>query len=207
MLDVLEAAPPFGSPLPVGPASPELLERLATRRSASALTLVAPAPSPEELKRLLTLAARSPDHGKLFPWRFIVIEGAAKADLVEDLAQIAASRADATKAAAALGKLRAPPLCIAVVSRVTVGKIPEWEQILSAGACCMNMLLAASALGFGANWITDWYAYDAAALARLGIGDGERIAGFVHVGTPAEPPLERVRPDVEALITQLPVRG
>ncbi|MEO8927395.1 MAG: nitroreductase family protein, partial [Caulobacteraceae bacterium] len=79
------------------------------------------------------------------------------------------------------------------------GEIPMWEQRLSAGAVCTLLILAAAAMGYGANWITDWYAYDEAALRLLGVGEGERVAGFVHIGTPAEPPLERVRPDVEAI--------
>jgi len=203
MLDTMKAPPVFGQALPVPPASRALLEFLATRRSASAQTLAAPGPSPAELAGLLTLAARVPDHGKLFPWRFIVVEGAAKAGLVTALEAIAAARPDALKANAALAKLKAPPVSIAIVSRVSAGKIPEWEQVLSAGAVCMNLLLAAAAAGFGANWITDWYAYDSAALALLGLAEGERIAGFVHIGTAAEPPLERIRPDVAALTTRL----
>ena len=203
MLDTLKAPPAFGQAVPVPSASAELLDLLATRRSASAQTLAAPGPSPAEIAGLLTLAARVPDHGKLTPWRFIVIEGEAKAGLVAALESLAAARPDALKAAAALGKLKAPPVSIAVVSRVSDGKIPEWEQVLSAGAVCMTLLLAAAAAGFGANWITDWYAYDPAALALLDLKDGERIAGFVHLGTPAEPPLERVRPDVAALTTRL----
>ena len=203
MLDTPTAAPVFGQALPVRPACREAVELLATRRSASALTLVEPGPSPAQVEKLLTLATRVPDHGKLFPWRFIIIEGAAKDRLSAELEIMAAARADAPKALAGLGKLKTPPLCIAVVSRVTEGKIPEWEQVLSAGAVCMNLLLAAAAVGFGANWITGWYAYDEAALALLGVGGGERIAGFVHVGTPAEAPLERARPDVAALTTRL----
>jgi len=203
MLDTLTAAPVFGQALPVRPACRETLEMLATRRSASALTLVEPGPSPAQVDRLLNLGARAPDHGKLAPWRFIVIEGAAKDRLVAELQTMAETRPDAPKAIAGLGKLKTPPLAIAVVSRVTEGKIPEWEQVLSAGAVCMNLLLAAAAVGYGANWITGWYAYDEAALALIGVTDGERIAGFVHVGTPAEAPLERARPDVAALTTRL----
>ena len=203
MLDTLEAPPAFGQPMPLRPPCRNALELLATRRSASAMLLAAPAPSAPELDQLLTLAARAPDHGKLFPWRFIVIEGQAKVALAEKLEVIALARPDCTKAVAALGKLKTPPLCVAVVSRVTEGKIPEWEQVLSSGAVCMNLLLAAGAMGYGANWITDWYSYDPQATALLGLGEGERIAGFVHIGTPIEPMLERARPDVAALTTRL----
>lgn len=101
-----------------------------------------------------------------------------------------------------LAKLKNPPLTVTVVSRIVSDKKPVWEQELSAGAVCMNLLLAADAMGFAANWITDWYAYDARAAAILGLGGGERVAGFIHLGTLAEPPLERVRPDVAGLTTR-----
>jgi nitroreductase len=203
MLDTLEAPPAFGQPIPVPTPCRDAQDLLANRRSTSAMLLSGPAPSPAELDRILTLAARAPDHGKLFPWRFIIIEGVAKVRLAEKLEAIGQLRPDCNKAVAALGKLKTPPLCVAVVSRVTEGKIPEWEQILSSGAVCMNMLLAAAALGYGANWITDWYSYDPDALALLGLGEGERIAGYVHIGTPVEPSLERARPDVAALTSRL----
>jgi len=193
--------PEFGAPLPIT-ASAETLAFLARRRSASALTLRPPAPSPAELDDLLRLAARVPDHGKLTPWRFVIFEGAAKARLAEGLQKIAAARPDAPKAGAALGKLTTPPLAVLVISRVASGDIPEWEQQLSAGAVCITLVNAASAMGYGANWITDWYAYDADAAALLGLGHGERVAGFIYLGTPAEPPLERTRPDMAGLVTR-----
>ncbi|HEY2481533.1 MAG TPA: nitroreductase [Caulobacteraceae bacterium] len=194
-------APAFGDPLPIA-ASPETAAFLARRRSASALTLGPPGPDEGELARLLTLAARVPDHGKLSPWRFVVLRGEAKAAFVRGLEAIAERRADGPKLLAKLGKIRNPPLTVAVVSRFTEGEIPEWEQRLSAGAVCAMLITAAQALGWGANWITDWYAYDADAGALLGLGEGERVAGFVHLGTAAEPPLERVRPDVAAITTR-----
>ena len=194
------ATPELGAPL-APEASAEMLARLATRRSASAQLLAAPGPDDAELQALLQVAARAPDHGKLFPWRFIVLRGAAKSRLVADLTALAGSLPDPDKARAALRKLEAPPLAVAVVSRPQAGAIPLWEQELSAGAVCMLMLLAAQALGYGANWITDWYSFDGGAAKRLGLTAGERVAGFVYVGTPVEPPLERVRPDVAALTT------
>jgi nitroreductase len=203
MLDTLEAQPAFGQPIPPPAPCRQAQDLLATRRSTSAMLLSGPPPSPAEIDRILALAARAPDHGKLFPWRFIIIEGPAKVRLAEKLEVIGQARPDCVKAVAALGKLKTPPLCIAVVSRVTEGKIPEWEQVLSSGAVCMNMLLAAAALGYGANWITDWYSYDPQALALLGLGEGERIAGFLHIGTPIEPSLERARPDVASLTSRL----
>ncbi|HQT52737.1 nitroreductase [Phenylobacterium sp.] len=195
----LPAAPLFGQPVPQHPA-PEVLAFLATRRSASAVTLAEPAPTASELDALLQLAARVPDHGKLAPWRFIILEPAAKAVFADRLEALANSRGDA-RAAAKLGKLKIPPLCVAVVSRPQAGEIPEWEQLLSVGAVCTTLLYAAQALGYGANWITDWYAYDDEAKAILGLEPAEKVAGYIFLGTPKEPPQERERPDVAALIT------
>ncbi len=193
------APPIFGEPLPPR-ADEAVVAFLTRRRSASALTLRAPAPDDAELAGLLALAARAPDHGKLAPWRFLVLRDPAKALLVERLTAIAARREDHAKLIAKLGKLATPPLTVAVVSRHEASDIPEWEQRLSAGAVCTLLTLAAAARGWGANWITDWYAYDAEATALLPLRAGERVAGFIHLGTPAEPPLERARPKVEPLV-------
>jgi nitroreductase len=190
--------PQFGEPLPIR-ASPETLSFLERRRSASAMSLAAPGPGPEALAELLTVSARAPDHGKLNPWRFVVLRGEAKAAFVAGLERIAAGRPDAAKAHAKLGKIRTPPVTVAVVSRVLEGEIPEWEQVLSAGAVCTLMVVAAQAMGFGANWITDWYAYDPGALSLLGAEPGERVAGYIHLGTPTDAPLERVRPDMDLI--------
>ena len=198
-MQTLVDAPAFGEPLPVKSCS-ETLTFLARRRSASAATLREPAPNETELRTLLTLATRVPDHGKLAPWRFVVLSGEIKTAFVARLEAVAATRPDGDQLIAKLAKLRIPPLSVAVVSRLAPGKIPEWEQRLSAGAVCTLMLLAAQAMGYGANWITDWYSYDAEATRILGVGEGERVAGFVHIGTPAEPPLERVRPDIGPLV-------
>ena len=192
--------PEFGEPLLIAP-SPETLAFLSRRRSASAGGLEAPGPDAQQLETLLRLAARVPDHGKLFPWRFIVLEGSAKATFVEGLYDIARARPDRETAATKLGKVAPAPLAVVVVSRVTPGhKIPEWEQELSAGAVCMNLLIAATAMGFGANWITDWYSYDPAAAALLGLGTSERVAGVIMVGSAPAAPLERARPDLTALV-------
>lgn len=196
------AQPEFGEIVPIE-ASAETFRFLAWRRSASALTLAAPGPDHAQLAELLRVASRAPDHGKLAPWRFIVIEGAAKHALIPKLERLAEKRADAVKAKATLEKLRRPPLTVAVVSHIAQGSIPEWEQILSAGAVCTLLLNAAMAMGFGANWITDWYAYDATAKGLVGVKSDERIAGFVHIGTPSEMPKERERPDPLALTTWL----
>lgn len=201
MSHVLPAAPLFGDPLPVT-AAPEVLAFLARRRSASAMALRAPGPSDAQLTDLLNLAARVPDHGKLSPWRFILLADEGKSAFAVRLEAIAATRADAPKLVAKLGKLKAPPLGVAVISRTVDGDIPAWEQQLSAGAVCTTLLYAATAMGYGANWITDWYAYDPDARAALGLARDEQIAGFVFIGTPADTPQERVRPDVAALTTR-----
>ena len=194
-------APEFGAPVDIAQVSPQTLALMAHRRSASAPVLTAPAPSPAELGELLRLAARVPDHGKLFPWRFIVLEGQAKADYATALEPLAADQPAPDKALAVLAKLRNPPLTVAVVSRVTECAIPAWEQILSSGAVCMNLLIAAEAMGYATNWITDWYAYDARARGLLGLESQEQIAGFIHLGTSPSPPLERVRPELDKLVS------
>lgn len=194
----LPPPPAFGTPVDQ-PAAPEVLRFLARRRSASAVTLAEPAPSATELQALLNLAVRVPDHGKLSPWRFILLEGDAKTRYAAKLEALAQSRGD-SKSAAKLGKLRIPPMGIAVVSSPRPSEIPEWEQLLSAGAVCTTLLYAAQALGYGANWITDWYAYDAKAKEILGLSPSEQVAGFIFIGTPAEPPLERERPLAAALV-------
>ena len=194
-------APEFGAPLPIE-AAPAVLDFLAVRRSASAAMLREPAPTPEELNTLLRLAARVPDHGKLAPWRFIVLRGQAKAAFVTGLEEVAGERPDAPKAAAKLFKIKVPPLTVAVVSRASDGgEIPPWEQILSAGAVCTLLTVAAQAMGYGANWITDWYAYDERAKALLGLAPGEQVAGFIHLGTCPEAPQERVRPEMADVVS------
>jgi nitroreductase len=199
---VTQALPPepdFGAPLPTPTRDDAVLRFMALRRSASAGALAAPGPDHGQLMELLRLAARVPDHGKLAPWRFIVLEGEAKAAFVRQVEGLAAQSVDPDKALGALFKLRAPPMAVVVVSKVVEGKIPEWEQRLSAGAVALSLVNAAQAMGFGANWITDWYAYDPGVDRVLGLGAGEQVVGYVYLGTVAEAPLERVRPDVAAL--------
>ena len=193
-------APHFGDVLPIE-ASQAVVEFLAKRRSASAMVLAAPGPDDVQLADLLRLAARVPDHGKLSPWRFVILRGPAKNVFAERITALADGQANPVKANAALRKLTRPPVAVAVISRFIPGDIPEWEQRQSASAVCQQMLLAAAALGWGANWITDWYAYDPRALAILGTGPDELVAGFLYLGTAVEAPQERVRPDVAAITT------
>ena len=194
------AAPDFGAPCPITPSA-ETLALLAHRRSSSAQTLAAPGPDAQQLADLIRLAARAPDHGKLNPWRFVVLEGPAKADYAQRIQTLAARQPNPGKAQAVLAKLSNPPTTVAVIFSSKGEAKPVWEQELSAGAVCTLMLVAAEAMGFGANWITDWYGYDAEALAILGLGAGEKLAGFIHLGTATEAPLERVRPDLSALVS------
>lgn len=189
----------LGDPVPSPTPSEEMRLRLATRRSAPAQSLTGPGPTPGEIEDLLTLAARAPDHGKLFPWRFVVLGPDSRVELAAALTDLAVRQARPDKALTALGKLTAPPLTVLVVSSPVPGAtIPLWEQQLSAGAVCMNLEHAAHALGYAASWITDWYSYDPEALALFGVGAGEQIAGFIHIGRVTEPLLERPRPDLAA---------
>ncbi|MGR4864149.1 nitroreductase family protein [Caulobacter sp. LARHSG274] len=201
MTGSVPAAPQFGESLPIEP-SDAVVDFLARRRSASAMTLAAPGPDEAQLAELLRLAARVPDHGKLSPWRFVILRGLAKDAFAARIAALADSQANPAKANAALRKLTRPPVAVAVISRYVPGEIPEWEQRLSAAAVCQQMLLAAAALGWGANWITDWYSYDPRGQAILGLADGEQVAGFVYLGTATEAPQERARPDVAAITSE-----
>lgn len=184
-------------------AGANLLALMTARRSPPALSLAEPGPDSTQLDILLTAALRVPDHGRMTPWRFIILEGDAKSALADRLDGLAAEREDAMKARAGIKKLRTPPLAIAVVSCAVEGRIPEWEQVLSAGALCQNILLAATAIGFAGNWVTGWYAYDDRARAMLGLGADERIAGFILIGTALESAPERPRPAVETVTSWL----
>jgi nitroreductase len=185
---------------------PDALALLSTRRSVRIADLGTPGPSPAELETLLTVASRVPDHGKLTPWRFIVFEGEARRSAGEIIAAIFRSDnpdADAARMEIERNRLARAPLVVAVVSRAGQHvKIPEWEQVLSAGAAAMSLELAAHALGYGANWTTEWYAYDRRVLDRLGLAANERLVGFLHVGTPANPPEDRPRPPLETIVTR-----
>jgi len=185
---------------------PDALELLKTRRSVKPIELAGPGPTASEIDTLLRIASRVPDHGKLAPWRFILFEGNARSAAGEAIAS--AFRADHPEATAEQieferKRLARAPLVIAVVSRAGPHvKIPEWEQLLSAGASAMSLVLAAHAMGFAASWITEWYAYDRRVLDVLGLAANERIAGFVHVGRPAKPPEDRERPNLGAIVTR-----
>src|ERR1041384_3720194 len=185
---------------------PEAIDLLKTRRSVKPIELAGPGPIADELATLLTIASRVPDHGKLTPWRFIVFEGDARLKAGEALAKIFKTnnpQATDEQVGFERNRLARAPLVVAVVSRAAPHvKIPEWEQVLSAGAAAMNLVTAAHALGFAANWITEWYAYDRRVLDALGLAPHEKIAGFVHIGRPAKPPEDRPRPPLADIVTR-----
>jgi nitroreductase len=180
---------------------------LASRRSVKPDRLLEPGPKPQELETMLRIASRVPDHKKLAPWRFIVLEGDARARLGEVIAGACIAeepeRPSEVRLATERGRLQRAPLVVAVVSRVTPNRsAPEWEQILSAGAACFSLCLAANAMGYGTSWLTEWIAYSPRVRAALHLADNERIVGFVYVGTPAEPPPERDRPSLADIVSR-----
>ncbi len=178
----------------------ETLNLLLTRRSVVAINLGEPGPGPEQIETLQRAGLRVPDHGKLAPWRFLLFEGDARREFGNVLKRAFAEdspSADDDRVAFEANRFLRAPLIIGVISSVrTNTKIPEWEQILSAGAVCQNVLVAANAMGFAAQWLTEWYAYDARVHAALGLAEDERVAGFIYVGTAQEAPSERARPEL-----------
>ena len=186
--------------------NPEALRFLQTRRSRPAKTLAPPVPDRATLMTLLQAAARSPDHGKLEPWRFIVIDRAA----MDRLAELAQTRGEALALdAEQIGKGRSQfdqgHLAVAVIEvQKPSEKIPPLEQTYSAGAVCLALLNAALAAGWGANWLSGWPSHDRDFMTRgLGLESHERVAGIIHIGTETSAPPDRPRPDVEALTTWL----
>jgi len=191
--------------MPTNPM-PNAIDLLKSRRSVKPIELNGPGPTAAELATLLTVASRVPDHGKLTPWRFIVFEGDARLTAGEKIAEaFRANRPDATadQVEYERKRLARAPLVIAVVSRAGAHvKIPEWEQVLSAGAAATSLVFAAHALGFAASWLTEWYAYDRRVLEALGVKPQERIAGFVHIGRPGKPSEDRPRPPLDEIVTR-----
>ena len=180
----------------------ELRDYLATRRTTAASFLDSPSPDQATLDQMLTIAARVPDHGKLAPWRFIVFEGQAREAAGEILSRIAAQSPVQRDLDEERGRFTRAPLVVAVVSRAAEHvKIPQWEQVLSAGAVCLNLVHAAYAFGFAGQWLTEWYAYDREAMAALGLEDDENVAGFIHIGVPQFTPPDRDRPALAAIKT------
>ena len=181
------------------------LSLLESRRSGRPRDLIEPGPSEAELRQILAIAARPPDHGKLVPWRFVHVPRERR-DAFSDLL-FAAYRAEtgepteATAEAIARLAFQAPELVVALYSPKESAKIPEWEQQLSCGAAVMNLEHGAHALGYAAGWITGWAAYSPTVLAAFGAAP-ERIAGFIYFGTPGTPLEERTRPDLDRVATR-----
>jgi nitroreductase len=197
----MESATPRAFNLPAS----QTIDLLLSRRSGSAKAMTGPGPTPEELQTILRVAARVPDHGKLFPWRFILFEGESRTRMGELLVQCLKDTETVTPERATLeGErfLRAP-VVVGVVSRVREAiPIPEWEQQLSAGAVCQTILIAVHALGYVANWLTEWCAYHPLVQERLGLKPGERIAGFIYIGKSAVALEERLRPDMSKIVSR-----
>lgn len=187
------------------PANPALRDYLLTRRSVGQAFLAEPAPQGEELQTLLTIATRVPDHGKLAPWRLVLFTGDARAAAGEKLAEIARrKRPELDEAGLDIERRQflPAPLVIGVISTAKPHvKIPEFEQLLSAGNVAFNLIHGAYALGYAATWITRWYSFDAEAAAVLGAKEGERFVGFVHIGTPTTVIEDRPRPDLTEIVT------
>lgn len=184
--------------------NPAALEFLLTRRSRPAKTLKAPGPDRDTVRTILTAAARTPDHGKLEPWRFVVLERAA----LQRLARLADVRGQALgmesdRVAKGRDQFAQGQLCVAVIEvRKPSEKIPPLEQTYSAGAVCLALLNAALAAGWGANWLTGWPSHDRAFVTEgLGLDDHERIAGLIFLGTETTTPPDRPRPDIDAITT------
>ncbi len=193
------------SPVTLNISAPHALDLLLSRRSGSAKTMTGPGPDMQALERILTAGARVPDHGKLTPWRFLLFEGEGRARMGDILAECIAKEQGTTPARIAQERerfLRAP-VVIGVVSKAREQiPIPVWEQELSAGAACQNILIAAHALGFVAQWISEWYAYHPEVLEKIGLRPGERMAGFIYIGTSTVALEERPRPDIAAITTR-----
>lgn len=183
-----------------------LLQFLKTRKSASAKAMAGPGPDAAQLQEILTIATRVPDHGKLNPWRFVLFEGSARGDVGELFAKrYAALHPDypAENVAFQKGLFERAPLVVVVVSTAAQHvKIPIWEQQMSAAAVCFNLVLAAQAHGFDAQWQSDWIAYDDGAKIAMGISAVENVAGAIYIGTTSVPLEDRPRPDVSALATR-----
>ena len=183
--------------------APEAIDLLVTRRSGSAKAMKEPGPDKKQLAQILQAGARAPDHGKLFPWRFILFEGKGRERAGDIFAEVIEAEGERAKQVEEERSrfLRAPVVIGVISSARELHKVPVWEQELSAGAVCQNILIAATALGFVGNWLTEWYAFHPAVKARLGLKPGERVAGFIYIGTAKDELEERSRPDMDKIVT------
>ena len=185
-----------------------LMDFLLSRRSVSAKTLVEPAPDKLSLENILKAAARSPDHGKLVPWRFLILEKKVMPSIAKKILEIGTlSAIDPEKLNRNANTFLNAPLIVAVVSSPSsIERIPLVEQHLSAGAVCAALLNAAHAEGWGANWLTGWMSYDKNFLQTvLNLSESEFVAGFIHIGTKTVEPKDRERPDIKNITSWLKV--
>jgi len=186
-----------------GKPSDEMVEYLLKRRSVMADDLTEPGPSAQQLKTMLTAASRVPDHGKLCPFYFLVFEGDARAqagDMFVEAYQRANPDCRDGKAECERERFMRAPLVVAIMMRARMSKNPLWEQMLTCGAAAQNFLLAANALGFAAQWLTEWCAYDENVRAGLGLDEKDVVAGFIYVGTVQSAPEDRDRPDLDLIV-------
>jgi nitroreductase len=184
----------------------DLSDFLLSRRSIIVRNMVEPGPSQSDLEKILRAGMRVPDHGRLTPWRFKVIQGDARRQLGDVLGRaFQKANPDCIEEQIEIEKERfeRAPLAIAVISTTNPEhKIPEWEQILSAGAACQNILTAALSMGYAAQWVTEWYAYNEDVKGALGLSPSDRIAGFIYLGTRTEEPTDRARPEYDQIVSE-----
>jgi nitroreductase len=183
----------------------KLIDYLNARRSTPAIQLSAPGPDKAEIEDILRLTVRVPDHGKIAPWRFVVYQGEERVRLGEEMLKVALSKKpdmDDAMQQVERSRFTRAPVVIAVISTAAPHfKVPEWEQVMSAGAVCLNMLMAANAHGYAANWLTEWMAFDDSVWPALGIKSGEKVAGFIHIGSTTFPAVERPRPELADVVS------
>lgn len=185
----------------------QALDLLLSRRSVKPAAMIEPGPTGAQLDTILTAASRVPDHKKLAPWRFLVFEGEARAQFGRILVQACTAEEKDPPSAMRLETERArllrAPTVVAAISKVAArAPAPEWEQVLSCGAACFNLCLAANALGFGTAWLTEWYSYSPHVRRSLQLGENERIAGFIYIGTAKERQADRERPALGDIVTR-----
>lgn len=183
----------------------KLIDYLASRRSVPAFQMCDPGPDRAELEAILTLAIRVPDHGKLAPWRFVVYQGEERRRIGEELLRLALEKnpeLSEEMIAVERSRFTRAPVVVGVISKAAPhAKIPEWEQIMSAGAVCLNLLMAANAYGYVSNWLSEWFAFDDRAHDLLGIARDEKVAGFIHIGSTTFPITERPRPNLQDVVS------
>ncbi len=193
-------------PFPLPSDNPELRSFLKSRRSNLAKNMTGPGPDKEQIEDILEIAARVPDHRKLAPWRFLIFDGVARNRIGTHLGRVFEAKNPEMPPDRVTFEserfLRAPLVIGVISSPVECPRgTPEWEQRLSSAVVCYNLCLAAQSYGFGAQWLTEWYAYDSDIAIELGLGENEKISGFIYIGTPKDASLPRQRPDMKSLIS------